>query len=163
MLARLSLSFECGETHWARPAFDALRRWVRKSLIGSVMDGCFGCWPVGSYPTSGGKVVYQEDLVTPGILPASASSRRAMRETPKRRWKPRGRPLSEQRLRMRTLEELRGSLASFFWAAKNSSSVVAGLARTALSSARLAACFSTRRMRFLLRSMAEVFGMALKW
>src|ERR1043165_9001940 len=40
MLARLSLSFECGETHWARPAFDALRRWVRKSLIGSVMDGC---------------------------------------------------------------------------------------------------------------------------
>src|SRR6187551_3408664 len=60
---------------------------------------------------------------------------------------------------MRTLEELRGSFASFFWAAKNSSSVVAGLARMAFSSARLAACFSTRRMRFLLRSMAEVFGM----
>src|SRR3954469_13237768 len=57
MFARLSLSFECGETHCARPAFDALRRWVRKSLIGSVMDGCFGCWPVGSYPTSGGKMV----------------------------------------------------------------------------------------------------------
>src|SRR6478735_872518 len=73
MTARLSLSLECGETHWARPAFDALRRWVRKSLIGSVMDGCFGCGPVGSYPTSGGKVVYQEDFVTPGILPASAS------------------------------------------------------------------------------------------
>src|ERR1043165_5006325 len=78
--------------------------------------------------------VYQEDLVTPGILPASASSRSVMRETPKRRWKPRGRPLSEQRLRMRILEELRGSLASFFWAAKNSSSVVAGLARMAFRS-----------------------------
>src|SRR3954462_8898399 len=116
--------------------------------------------PVGSYPTSGGKVVYQEDFVTPGILPASASSRRAIRETPKRRWKPRGRPLSEQRLRMRTFEELRGSLASFFWAAKNSSSVVAGLARIAFNSARLGACFSARRMRFLLRSTADVFGMA---
>src|SRR5258708_4624197 len=41
MCARLSLSLECGETHTARPAFDALRRWVRKSLIGSVMDGCW--------------------------------------------------------------------------------------------------------------------------
>src|SRR6478735_11867681 len=45
MPARLSLSLECGETHWARPAFDALRRWVRKSLIGSVMDGCFDVGP----------------------------------------------------------------------------------------------------------------------
>src|SRR6478609_11284488 len=37
MPARLSLSLECGEAHSARPAFDALRRRVRKSLIGSVM------------------------------------------------------------------------------------------------------------------------------
>ena len=60
---------------------------------------------------------YQEDLVRPGILPASASSRSVRRDTPKRRWKPRGRPLSEQRLRMRTLEEFFGSFCSFFWAA----------------------------------------------
>src|SRR3954465_10921858 len=84
---------------------------------------------------------YQEDFVTPGILPASASSRSVIRDTPKRRWKPRGRPLSEQRLRMRTFEELRGSFASFFWAAKNSSSVVVGFARIAFNSARLGACF----------------------
>jgi len=66
----------------------------------------------------------------------------------------------EQRLRMRTLDEFLGSFASFFCAAKNSTSVVAGLARIAFSSARLAANLATRRMRFLLRSMAEVFGMA---
>src|SRR6185312_12265231 len=40
MFARLSLRLECGIAHSARPAFDALRRRVRKSLIGSVMDGC---------------------------------------------------------------------------------------------------------------------------
>src|SRR5258708_28651770 len=85
--------------------------------------------------------VYQEDLVTPGILPASASSRRVMRETPKRRWKPRGRPLSEQRVRMRTLGELRGSLASFFLAAENLSSVVGGFAREALWPVRSAGGF----------------------
>src|SRR2546423_377036 len=39
--ARFSLSWECGQTHSARPAFDALRRRVRKSLMGSVMDGCW--------------------------------------------------------------------------------------------------------------------------
>jgi hypothetical protein len=104
---------------------------------------------------------YQDDLVTPGIFPASASSRRVMRETPKRRWNPRGRPLSEQRLRIRTLDELRGNFANFFCAEKNSSSVVAGFASVALSSARFCACFSTRRMRFLLRSMAEVLGMSV--
>jgi len=71
----------------------------------------------GSYPTPVSQNFYQEDLVTPGILPASASSRSVIRETPKRRWKPRGRPLSEQRLRMRILEEFFGSFCSFFWAA----------------------------------------------
>jgi hypothetical protein len=62
-------------------------------------------------------------------------------------------------LRIRTAEEFFGSFCSFFCAAKNSSSVVAGLRRTDLSSARLAANLAARAMRFLLRSMAEVFGM----
>src|SRR4051812_13469426 len=65
----------------------------------------------------------------------------------------------EQRLRMRALEEFFGSFCSFFCAAKNSTSEVAGLARIAFSSARWAANLATRRMRFLLRSMAEVLGM----
>src|SRR5277367_605582 len=105
-------------------------------------------------------MVYQDDLMTPGIFPASASSRNWMRETPYLRLKPRGRPLIEQRLRMRALEEFFGSFCSLVCAAKNCSSVVAGFARTAFSSARTLAYFATSRWRFLLRSMAEVFGMA---
>ena len=72
-----------------------------------------------------GHIRYQEDLITPGILPFNASSRNWMRDTPNLRLKPRGRPLMEQRLRMRTGEALRAMRCSFFWAAKNSSSVVA--------------------------------------
>src|SRR5262245_45083375 len=74
----------------------------------------------------------------------------------------RGRPLSEQRLRMRVGEEFRGSFCSFFCVAWNSSSVVVGLIRMAFSSARLAAYLSEGVTRFLLRSMAEGFGMAEK-
>jgi hypothetical protein len=44
-------------------------------------------------------------------------------------------------------------------AEKNSSSVVAELAKIAFSSARNTEYFATRATRFLLRSIAEVFGM----
>src|SRR5579884_1137792 len=36
----------------------------------------------GSYPTPAGGEIYQEDLITPGIFPESASSRKVRRETP---------------------------------------------------------------------------------
>src|SRR5580704_1339844 len=60
---------------------------------------------------------------------------------------------------MRALEEFLGSFWSLVWAAKNCSSVVAGFARIAFSSARTFAYFSTRRLRFSFFCMAEVFGM----
>src|SRR5580692_12143094 len=66
----------------------------------------------------------------------------------------------EQRLRIRILEEFLGSFWSFVWAAKNCSSVVAGFARIAFSSARTLAYFSTRRLRVSFFWIAEVFGMA---
>src|SRR5579871_4077258 len=160
MAAMLSLRLECGITHSSRRALLPLRRRVRKSAIGSVMVDVFVFVAGGSYPTPAGKMVYQDDFVTPGILPARASSRKVMRETPNLPMWPRGRPLYQQRLRTRLGEEFLGSFWSFFCAAKNSSSVVAGLRRMALSSARLALYFLVRRWRFLLRSMAEVFGMA---
>src|SRR5258708_3389194 len=48
--------------------------------------GMFYVSAVGPYPTSGsGNSNYQEDFVTPGILPARASSRKVRRETRKRR------------------------------------------------------------------------------
>src|SRR5277367_265333 len=105
-------------------------------------------------------MVYQDDLMTPGIFPASASSRNWMRETPYLRLKPRGRPLIEQRLRMRIFEEFLGSFCSLVCAAKNCSSVVAGFARTAFSSARTLAYFSTSRLRLSFFWIAEVFGMS---
>src|ERR1039457_2627617 len=61
---------------------------------------------------------------------------------------------------MRILEEFLGSFCSLVCAAKNCTSVVAGFARIAFSSARSLAYFSTSRLRFSLRSIAEVFGMA---
>src|SRR5476649_1719565 len=61
---------------------------------------------------------------------------------------------------MRTLEEFLGSFCSFVWAAKNCSSVVAGFASVAFSSARTFAYLATSAMRFLFLSMADVFGMA---
>src|SRR5208283_4161919 len=61
---------------------------------------------------------------------------------------------------MRAREEFLGSFCSLVWAAKNWTSVVAGLARMAFSSVRALACLSTRRLRFSLRWIAEVFGMA---
>src|SRR6185312_13913156 len=161
MEAMLSFRREWGETHTSSRALAALRRRVRKSLIGSVMGG-WKVRPRGSYPTPGGQGIYQEDLMTPGILPLRASSRNWIRETPNLPMKARGRPLMEQRLRTRTLEELRGSFCSLSWALKNSSSEVDGLARRALRSARVLACLATRRWRFLLRSMAEVLGMAVR-
>ncbi len=106
------------------------------------------------------KLDYQEDFVTPGILPASANSRNWIRETPNFRINARGRPLIEQRFFTRTADEFRGIFCSFFESAKNSSSVVAGLTKAALISARFAACLATSKMRFLLRSIADVFGMA---
>ena len=42
---------------------------------------------------------YQDDLVTPGISPSSASSLKQMRHKPNRRRYPRGRPQRLQRLR----------------------------------------------------------------
>src|SRR3954463_7571986 len=60
---------------------------------------------------------------------------------------------------MRVGDELRGSFCSFFCAAKNCSSVVAGFLRAAFSSARTAANLAVSLMRFLLRSMADVLGM----
>src|SRR5580658_4106012 len=61
---------------------------------------------------------------------------------------------------MRALEEFLGSFWSLVCAAKNCSSVVAEFARTAFSSARTLANFSTSRLRFSFFWMAEVFGMA---
>src|SRR5580698_3093978 len=60
---------------------------------------------------------------------------------------------------MRAREEFLGSFWSFVCAAKNCSSVVAGFARTAFSSARTLAYFSTSRLRFSFFCIAEVFGM----
>src|ERR1700691_3860407 len=60
---------------------------------------------------------------------------------------------------MRILAEFLGSFWSLVWAARNCSSVVAGFARIAFSSARTFAYFSTRRLRFSFFCMAEVFGM----
>ena len=61
--------------------------------------------------------------MTPGILPARASSRNWMRETPNLRWKPRGRPLIEQRLRMRTADEFFAAQRKLQKLPRNSSAV----------------------------------------
>jgi hypothetical protein len=74
--------------------------------------------------------------------------------------KARGRPLIEHLFLTRTDEELRGNFCSFFDAEKNSSSVVAELAKIAFNSARTTENLVTRATRFLLRSIAEVFGIA---
>src|SRR5271157_5216157 len=90
--AMASLIFECGTWHSTMRALLALRRRVRKSLIGSVMVDVVGFWgPRGSYPTPAGRVVYQDHLMTPGILPERASSRNWMRDTPNLRLLPSGR------------------------------------------------------------------------
>ena len=47
--------------------------------------------------------IYQEDFLTPGIFPSSASSRKQIRQRLKSRIKPRGRPHLKQR---RTVREL---------------------------------------------------------
>jgi len=69
-------------------------------------------WFVHSGPTFGGRLGavngseapdYQLDLVTPGICPESASSRKQMRHMPKSRRNARGRPQRWQRLYPRTL------------------------------------------------------------
>jgi hypothetical protein len=73
--------------------------------------------------------------------------------------KARGRPLIEHLFLTRTDEEFRGNFCSFFDAEKNSSSVVAEFARIAFNSARKTENLVTRATRFLLRSIAEVFGM----
>ena len=83
MAAMPSLSLEWGEWHSSRRALLALRSRVRKSLIGSVrVDAVCLLRQRGSYPTPVCQRCYQDDLMTPGILPASASSRKVMRETP---------------------------------------------------------------------------------
>src|SRR5471030_2613658 len=102
---------------------------------------------------------YQEDLVTPGIFPLRASSRKVMRDTPNLPMKPRGRPLMEQRLRIRMGDEFLGRRCNFFCAAKNCSSPVAGLARRAFSSARRGANLAVSFLRFSFFWMAEVLGM----
>src|SRR3546814_137066 len=83
---------------------------------------------------------YQLALVTPGILPASAISRNVTREMPNWRIYPRGRPVSLQRLRTRTADELRGSLSS------------ASQSPAAFRAALLSAYFSTSRRRFTSRA-----------
>jgi hypothetical protein len=54
---------------------------------------------------------YQLDLVTPGILPSRANSRKHMRHSPKRRMYALGRPHNVQRFRTCVLCFLRFSLA----------------------------------------------------
>src|SRR5262245_6496388 len=67
------------------------------------------------------QALYQLDLTIPGICPAEASSRNAMRESLNFRYYPRGRPGSEQRFRPRVSEPLRGSSASLSCAEKRAS------------------------------------------
>ncbi len=55
-------------------------------------------------------VHYQLDLVTPGIIPELANSRKEIRERLKRRMKPWRRPVKAQRFTKRTGEALRGSM-----------------------------------------------------
>lgn len=55
---------------------------------------------------------YQLDFVTPGIMPALASSRKAIRERWKRRRNAWRRPVSSQRLTSRTGDALRGNIVS---------------------------------------------------
>ena len=57
-------------------------------------------------------LTYQLDFVTPGIMPADASSRNVMRESLKRRMKARRRPLIRQRLTKRVGLASRGNIES---------------------------------------------------
>jgi len=56
----------------------------------------------------------------PGICPALARSRNAMRHNLNLRYTPRGRPVSRQRLRWRLGDESRGNCVSFITALKRS-------------------------------------------
>ena len=94
---------------------------------------------------------HQEDFVTPGTCPLQASSLNVIRETPNFLRYALDLPVAEQRLRILTALELRGSLASFRWAEKKSSSLVLGSAMMALRAALFTAYLLTMRMRFKLR------------
>lgn len=83
-----------------------------------------------------------------------------IRETPNFLIYARDLPVAEQRLRIRMGLELRGSLASFRWAAKKSSSLVSSSANMAFRADRFAEYFSAMRMRFKLRCMEDVFAMS---
>src|SRR3982751_4436544 len=63
------------------------------------------------HPESKSLVVYQLDLVTPGINPCEASSRKVRRDILNRRMKARRRPLTSQRFTMRVGLASRGSCA----------------------------------------------------
>src|SRR5512141_1680274 len=102
---------------------------------------------------------YQLALTMPGISPRIAYSRSLPRARPNLLNTPRGRPVSWQRLRWRTGLALRGSSCNALYAAMRSSSLVATLAITALSSARLAAYFFTMRARFSSRLIKDNLAM----
>src|SRR5574340_346723 len=100
-----ALIFELGIAITVCPLMMAFRTRVNKSAIGSFT----------LMPTSG--LAYQDDLVTPGIFPWRASSRKQMRQRPKRRRYPRGRPQMRQRLRTWTLNSRRCSRYSMHFEA----------------------------------------------
>src|SRR5262245_50129200 len=89
------------------------RTQVRKSAIGSLTDmhapcsasvhAPSGACSLARHAPTKGAVPHQLDLTTPGICPASASSRKQMRHSPKSRRNPRGRPQRWQRVYARTL------------------------------------------------------------
>src|SRR6516165_9015793 len=92
--AMLSFSFECGTLTSGNNALFALRIRVSISEMGSFIEN------------------YQLALVTPGMSPDNAASRKVIREHPNLRRYPWRRPLIEQRLTTRDGLALRGSLES---------------------------------------------------
>ena len=87
-------------------------------------------------------------------------SRSAMRESPKNPSTPRGRPLIEQRFRMRMGAEFRGSARSFAYAAARASGLVFGFFTIATSSWRFVKYFAASFLRRSLRTTADVLAMS---
>jgi hypothetical protein len=93
-----------------------------------------------------GKPSYQLAFVRPGILPSLANWRNWFRQMPNFLMYPRGLPVSLQRLRKRTAEELRGSLSK------------AAQFPASFKALRLAANFFTNSSFFLVLATIDNFA-----
>src|SRR4051794_26418281 len=102
----------------------------------------------------------------PGTSPFIARSRSLLRPRPNLRYTPRGRPVSAQRLRIRTGDASRGSFCSFWRASSFASSDARESYMISNSAVRFALNFSTVLRRFSLRSLTAslaIWGLLSLW